>query len=208
MGTYVLCPYFKRERKKSITCEDTIRSYPTLREKRECLKVYCTSEWKRCPYASALDSIYSMDIPDNLLKEIIMEHTIEEMKKEINKLMRENGQLRKKNDVLKEQIADRDRVAEKNHEMYMKSLKTKESLLKAKDENIKWLESFASAFLVVAYGEDIREIRMTKDKVLKLMTEYSLTCKLDEETGDWLFLVDHWKGEKPCTNVSTAGAEQ
>lgn len=197
MGTYVLCPYFKRERKRSITCEDTIRLYPTVREKRDILKTYCTSEWKRCPFASALDAIYSMDIPDTILKEIIMENKIDEMNKEINKLMRENGQLNKKLDVLKEQIADRDRVAEKNHEMYMKSLKTKESLIKAKDEQIKWLESFASAFLVVAYGEDAREVKMSKEKVLKLMTSYSLQYRHDPEEDTWVFEIGKADGAKP-----------
>ena len=159
------------------------------------LKTYCTSEWKRCPYASALDSIYATDIPDNLLKEKIMENKIEEMNKEINKLMRENGQLNKKLEVLKEQIADRDKVAEKNHEMYMKSLKTKESLLKAKDEQIRWLESFASAFLVVAYGEDAREIRMSKEKVLKLMTTYTLQYRHDPEEDTWVFEIGKADGK-------------
>lgn len=196
MGMYILCPYFKRERKRSITCEDTIRLYPTVGEKRMILKTYCTSGWKRCPFASALERIYQEDIPENKTKEKIMEHKIDEMNKEINKLMRENGQLNKKLEVLKEQIADRDRVAEKNHEMYMKSLKTKESLLKAKDEQIKWLESFASAFLVVAYGEDAREVKMSKEKVLKLMTTYTLQYRHDPEEDTWVFEVESHKKEK------------
>ena len=187
METYIMCPYFKRERKKSITCEDTIRHYPTLSEKRKVIKTMCMRNWKSCPYASAMERIWASDLPDETIKERIMENQIEQMKKEINKLMRENGQLSRKVKVYEEQIAERDKVAEKNHEMYMKSLKTKESLLKAKDEQIKWLESFASAFLVVAYGKDAREVRMPKSDVLKLMTSYTLQYRLDPEEDTWVF---------------------
>lgn len=196
MGMYILCPYFKRERKKSITCEDTIRSYATPGDKRRVLKAYCTSEWKRCPVASTLEEIYARDLPEDLIKELIMENTIESMKKEINNLMRENGQLMKKIEVLKDQIDDRDKTAEKNHEMYIKSLKNKDSLIKAKDEQIKWLESLASAFLIVAYGEDIRQVTISKEKLLKLMTEYKLTFEIAPEDDGFIFNFEHIKGAK------------
>ena len=195
MGMYILCPYFKRERKKSITCEDTIRSYPTLKDKRDILNDYCASEWKRCPFASALEHIYN-HTPENQLKEKIMENKIKQMEAEINRLMRENGQLQKKNEVLQQQIKDRDHIAEKNHKMYMKQIKNKEALLLAKDKQIEWLESFAAAFLIVAYGEDVREIKMSQDKILKLMTEYKLEMKHDPETGDWIFNVSVSEKEK------------
>lgn len=194
MGIYILCPYFRRERKKSITCEDTIRSYPTKKDKAYVLKTYCCSHWKSCPHASAMESIWAMDLPEEIIKEKIMENTIESMNKEINKLMRENGQLTKKLEKLREDINKRDSIARANHEMYRDSLEKKDALLKAKDEQIKWLESFASAFLVVAYGKDAREVRMPKDDVLKLMTEYSLECKLDPETSDWVFEIGHTTG--------------
>lgn len=191
MAMYILCPYFKRERKKSISCEDTIRSFYEPGEKSMMLKKYCSADWKKCPYASAMERIWASDLPDETIKEKIMENQIEQMKKEINKLMRENGQLSRKVKVYEEQIAERDKVAEKNHEMYMKSLKTKESLLKAKDEQIKWLESFASAFLVVAYGEKTKEIRISKERVLQLMTGYTMKYRLDPEEDTWVFEVEH-----------------
>lgn len=197
MGNYILCPYYKRDRKRSISCEDTIRLYPTSKEKNGVLKRLCSSRWKECPYAQAMDKIYQEDLPYHEIKEKIMDNKIEQMEQEINKLMRENGQLNKKIEVLKGQIEDRDRVATKNHEMYMKSLKTKKDLLDAKDKQIEWLESFAAAFLVVAYGENTREVHMSKDKVLKLMTEYKMEQRYDEETDCWVFNIEHdVKGEK------------
>lgn len=197
MGNYILCPYYKRDRKRSISCEDTIRLYPTSKEKNGVLKRLCSSRWKECPYAQAMDKIYQEDLPYQEIKEKIMDNKIEQMEAEINKLMRENGQLQRKLKVYEEQIKERDEVAKKNHEMYMKQLNTKKSLLEAKDKQIEWLESFAAAFLVVAYGEKTREVHMSKDKVLKLMTEYKMEQRYDEKTDCWVFNIEHnVKGDK------------
>ena len=196
MGLYILCPYYKRDRKKSITCEDTIRSYETLTEKKKVLNSYCSASWKQCPYAKRMNDIYSLDMPSEKVKEKIMNNQIEQQKKEINKLMRENGQLKKKVEKYEAEIKRRDEVEKKNHEMYRESLGRKESLIKAKDENIKWLESLASAFLAVAYGKDTREIHISKDKIAKLMTEYQLSYKIDEDGMAFTFYVDKVKGDQ------------
>lgn len=190
MAMYILCPYFKGERKKSISCEDTIRSFYEPGEKSKMLRTYCSADWKKCPFAERMNEIYNQDDSNSIIKENIMKNKIKQQAEEIKKLMRKNGQLEKELNVLKDQIEDRDRVAEKNHEMYVKSLKTKDSLLEAKNKNIEWLESFAAAFLAVAYGDNTREIRMSKDKVLKLMTEYKLTYEFDGEANAWVFKID------------------
>lgn len=211
MGNYIICPYYKKDHKRSITCEDTIRLYPSPERKSEVLKRLCSSSWKTCPYALTMEEIYSSSDDSEDIKEKLMENKTEQMEKEINKLMRENGQLTKKIEVLKKQLDDRDRSAEKNHRMYMKNIqsaskeidqlkenldnKIKENseklrLLSDKDELIKWLESFAAAFLVVAYGDDTREVRMPQDKVLKLMTEFSLEQKFDTENDCWIFNIN------------------
>lgn len=196
MGMYILCPYFRAERKKSITCEDTIRSYCTYKEKKEILMQYCSESWKECPYARKMNSIYSLDIPTEQIKEKIMKNKIEAMDREINDLMRRNGKLAKKVEDLKGKIADMNDIASKNHEMYKESLEKKTSLLKAKDEQIKWLESLASAFLVVAYGEDTREVSISKEKILKLMTQYQMSYKPTEDGQAFIFSFGKVKGEK------------
>ena len=194
MESYVLCPYFKRERKNSITCEDTIRHYPTKDDKLRFMDTYCYSSWKQCPYAALLDHIYNQDISPSKIKEQIMDNKIEQMEKEINKLMSENGKLKRKLTTYENQIRERDEVAEKNHKMYMKSLKNKDALLSAKDKQIRWLESFAAAFLVVAYGNAAnRQIKMSKEKVDKLMHMYALNIQMDE---DGAFVFDILKNEK------------
>lgn len=197
MESYVLCPYFKRERKNSITCEDTIRHYPSRDDKLRFMDAYCYSSWKKCPYASLMDHIYNQDISLNKIKEQIMDNKIVQMEKEINKLMSENGKLKRKVTTYENQIKERDKVAEKNHNMYRKSLGKKDALLQAKDKEIKWLESFAAAFLVVAYGADNRQIKMSKEKVDKLMHMYALNIQVDE---DGAFVFDILKNEKGETN--------
>lgn len=187
MGLYILCPYFKRERKQSITCEDTIRSYPTTKEKHRVLKNLCASQWKKCPYAIRMESIYALEIPQKELKEKIMQNTIESQKKEINNLMTENGKLKRTIEKLQAEIKKMNDVAGENYKTYRESLERKDSLLNAKDENIKWLESLAAAFLVVAYGEDTREVRMTKDKIMKLMTTYNISYRMDDDGEAWVF---------------------
>lgn len=197
MESYVVCPYFIRERKLSITCEDTIRHYPSPEAKLRQMNTYCYTSWKGCPFASKLDRIYNQDIPCNKIKEQIMENKIEEQAKEINKLMSENGKLKRKVETLKSQIEERDKVAEKNHEMYMKSLRRKEDLMKAKNEQIKWLESFAAAFLAIAYEPNTKQIKMSKEKVDKLMHMYALNIQVDE---DGAFVFDILKNEKGDLN--------
>lgn len=196
MESYVQCPYFKRERKNSITCEDTIRHYPSRDDKLRHMDAYCYTSWKKCPYATLMDRIYNQDISPRKIKEQIMENKIEQMEKEINKLMSENGKLKRKLATYENQIEERDKVAEKNHEMYIKSLNRKESLLKAKNEQIRWLESFAAAFLRVAYGDKLREIRMSKEKVWKLMNEFTMSYRIDPDDGAYIFeFGDAKKGE-------------
>lgn len=195
MESYVVCPYFIRERKLSITCEDTIRHYPSLEAKLKQMDAYCYTSWKGCPFASKLDRIYNQDIPYEKIKEQIMENKIEEQAKEINKLMSENGKLKRKVETLKSQIEERDKVAEKNHEMYMKSLRRKEDLMKAKNEQIKWLESFAAAFLAIAYEPNTKQIKMSKEKVSKLMHKYALNIQVAED-GSFVFdVLENEKGE-------------
>ena len=195
MGIIIQCPYFKKERKKSITCEDTIRSYFSKADKKHMLKAYCSSQWKSCPYASRIESIWALDLPEDQIKERIMENTLESMKTEINKLMRENGQLMKKLDNLRKETAKREEIAKSNHEMYADVIKRKDALLDAQKKEIQWLQSFASAFLAIAYGEDAGEIRLKNEDVLKLMTEYSLEIKREEEGGDWIIHVHHKETE-------------
>lgn len=196
MESYVVCPYFIRERKLSITCEDTIRHYPSLDEKLKHMDAYCYTSWKGCPFARKMDRIYNQDISIERIKEQIMENRIEEQAKEINKLMSENGKLKRKVAVYENQIKDRDEVAEKNHTMYMKSMKKKDALLHAKDEQIRWLESFAAAFLVVAYGADHRQIKMSKEKVNKLMHMYALNIQVDDDGAFVFDILENEKGEE------------
>lgn len=179
MAMYILCPYFKRERKKSISCEDTIRSFYEPGEKSMMLNKYCSADWKKCPFADRMNDIYSQDKPQSVIKENIMKNKIEQQSEEIKKLMRKNGQLEKEKQQLQE-----------NFDNKVQEVRDRDRTIIRKDELIKWLESFAAAFLVVAYGEKTREVRIPKEKVFKLMESYSLTYDYDADTDTWIFNIN------------------
>ena len=201
MGLYILCPYYVRDRNLSISCEDTIRCYPNRKSKNRVLYGYCASDWERCPYANRLNTIYALDIPEEIMEELKMENTIEEQKTEINKLMRENGQLKKKIKKLESNIKDREDVAKSNYDTYQKSYRELEQAretIKAQDELIKWLNSFASAFMVIAYGEDTEKVTIPREKIFKLQTEYQMWCEegKDDEAGSIVFHFEHIKDKE------------
>lgn len=183
---YILCPYFKRERKKSISCEDTIRSFYGPGEKSMILKKYCSADWKKCPFAERMNDIYSQDKPLSVIKENIMKNKIEQQSEEIKKLMRKNGQLERK---LKDLESEKQQLQE-NFDKKVQEVRERDKTIANKGSLIEWLESLAAAFLVVAYGENTREIRMSSEKVSKLMTDFKLKYRLDEETGDRIFQID------------------
>lgn len=58
MGRFALCPYFRSEKRLSISCEDTVRQFYTKRDKLKRLKDYCDSDWESCQYADALNKLY------------------------------------------------------------------------------------------------------------------------------------------------------
>lgn len=179
MAMYILCPYFKRERKKSISCEDTIRSFYEPGEKSMMLKKYCSADWKKCPFAECMNDIYSQDKPQQVIKENIMKNKIKQQAEEIKKLMRKNGQLEKEKLQLQE-----------NFDNKVQEIRDRDRTIIRKEELIQWLESFAAAFLVVAYGEQTREIRIPKEKIFKLMKAYNMTYDYDADTDAWIFNIN------------------
>lgn len=59
-GKISYCPYYIAEHQKTITCEDTIRRFSSVKNKTDWQKSYChrKKEWIRCPYAKAIDDLY------------------------------------------------------------------------------------------------------------------------------------------------------
>lgn len=105
---------------------------------------------------------------------------------EDKKSMQKNGQLERK---LKDLESEKQQLQE-NFDKKVQEVRERDKTIANKGSLIAWLESLAAAFLVVAYGEHTREVRMSRDKVMKLMTEYKLAYKLDDETGAWIFQID------------------
>lgn len=57
-GRVQQCPFFVREYKSNITCEDTIRRFDKNKKEQQ-MDTYCdTDNWKRCKFAKAIESSY------------------------------------------------------------------------------------------------------------------------------------------------------
>ena len=53
-----LCPYYKDEKNKSISCEDVFRRFATLKKKYAHMDTYCCKDWQSCEYAAELNAMY------------------------------------------------------------------------------------------------------------------------------------------------------
>lgn len=58
LGYVIECPYYKSDKLRSITCEDTIRFYNKPEKKQEHIEAYCAGDWKKCPFAQRLQEVY------------------------------------------------------------------------------------------------------------------------------------------------------
>ena len=84
MPRYTVCPFYKDENHKTISCEDTYRRFELLSEKNEWMDRYCDVDWKECPYAQDMWAAYEEadergdDVP-------LKDEKIRALKKELHK---------------------------------------------------------------------------------------------------------------------------
>lgn len=120
---YVICPYFKNEFNKCISCEDVRRSFCSHSEKHMWMKMYCDSwEWEKCPYAVDMAEAYyrhergdDKALENEKIKALEKENRglstklgraekqIERMKKKIDELRAVNQSFIGKNDEMERQ---------------------------------------------------------------------------------------------------------
>lgn len=130
------CPYYKDEKNKSISCEDTYHSFLNADEKYEWMDVYCvTWDWQKCPYAIELTQAYeNLEKGD---KKALEKQKIEAMQKELKSLSSKLGRAEKRIERQQKKI-DRMRVVNKSF------VRTNESLERQKQEFYKrWREAQA-----------------------------------------------------------------
>lgn len=57
-GRITLCPYYRNEKGRSITCEDVYRRFETKADKKHHKFKYCCEAWQECLYAKDLNELY------------------------------------------------------------------------------------------------------------------------------------------------------
>lgn len=96
---HVLCPYFQTDKKMSISCEDTFRTYESEESKLAWMGMYCDSwEWEKCPYAVDMtEAYYRQEKGDS---EAVEKHKTEALEKELKSMSKRLGRCLKRNEQL------------------------------------------------------------------------------------------------------------
>lgn len=92
-----MCPFYKDEKNKSISCEDVYRSFPSVKKKYAWMDMYCDEwDWMRCPYAVDLTEAYArLEEGD---KKALENHEIEALRKELRSMSTKLGRAEKRNE--------------------------------------------------------------------------------------------------------------
>lgn len=81
-GRITLCPYYRNENKKSISCEDTFHRFRWAREKEKHMDNYCDRDWTACEWAASLNEVYEKEED---VSERLEEHKLQAIEKELRK---------------------------------------------------------------------------------------------------------------------------
>lgn len=89
------CPFYKDEKNKSISCEDTYHVFSSVRKKYAWMDMYCDEwEWQKCPYAMDLTEAYArLEKGD---EKALEKQKIEAMQKELKSLSSKLGRAEKR----------------------------------------------------------------------------------------------------------------
>ena len=113
-----ICPFFRDEKNKSISCEDIFRGFNSVKQKYDWMDTYCDGwEWAKCPYAVSLNEMYERIEKGADMELEQLEHKVEALTKELRSQAKKLGrayrrieakdeeikELRKKNTILQEQ---------------------------------------------------------------------------------------------------------
>lgn len=103
MGRFAVCPYYKSDKRMSVSCEDTVRQFYSKEHKRAWTKAFCDNAWEECRYARDLNDLYErMDGMTNQKDRDIaaLEHLAEARKKEKEQLRQQLGYINARNKSL------------------------------------------------------------------------------------------------------------
>lgn len=89
-----ICPYYRSERDRIITCENTYHTYSTAVLKDTWLDKYCVCKWECCPYAAELEKAYERYYKGD--DKALMDNEIKALRKEMQNLSTKLGRSEKR----------------------------------------------------------------------------------------------------------------
>lgn len=164
-GRITLCPYYRDEKNKSISCEDTFRRFRYTSQKNKWLDMYCDDKWEECPHAISITRMYErMEDMSEYEQELLqLRETNKALRAELKKTAMLLGKAEKrleKNAEKLEQIRAKHRAAENLYLKYRE--KTEQYIAKEKDmQNIlhgyAYMYEARFAYLMSESGMELNE---------------------------------------------------
>ena len=184
MGRYILCPYFVSEKatRLTITCEDCIRRFDSLDEKEKHIKAYCEASWSDCPFASHMNQIYErieeMDEKQKMIE--LLKSQLITSRENNKRLVADVGREKKRREKAERTIADMNRIAERNNDLYRKELEGMRGKLEITEKKRVWAEAALGA-LLIDQNKDKTEFEIDTEKMGAALVAYRLELRTTED---------------------------
>lgn len=103
-GRIVVCPFYRDEKNKSISCEDTFHRFRYKKTKLSWMDRYCDLDWKSCPYAKELLRAYDAKDEGEEMADLIHENIAKgrELKRLSQMLTRAEKRIEAKEETIKD----------------------------------------------------------------------------------------------------------
>lgn len=161
-GRITICPFFKSEKGKSISCEDAVRRFRYGKNKEDWMNRYCdTYSWEQCPHA--IELVKGEDGDMNQVK-------TEALQKEVKKLSSMLTKCEKRADAKDATIKE---LRRKNRALEHMVLSLKQQIEKIQIDNEKFDKQLAGVV-------DIYEAR-----ICYLMDTFSGRKLIEEDVRKW-----------------------
>ena len=148
MPRYTLCPYYKDENKKSISCEDAIRRFDALNTKWSWMDKYCDDKWQDCPYAVAITKAYEMyeEGDESALENEKIKALQKELKGALSKQGRAEKKIKKQAEEIKALKHNNEVLMDIRRKEYKKRKALEDELFKRNDAVIEQLNHLTGVY--------------------------------------------------------------
>lgn len=174
-GHTAICPFYRAEKNKSISCEDTFRRFMNENKRNAWTTMYCDSwDWMKCPYAADLTEAYERyEKGDEMALE---NHENEALRTELEKMSRRLGMAEKRCERQQKKIDELRAVNQ--------SLTTQNINLDTKNKELykKWRDaaSHNQAFEEKIFDQVQKISRMYEQRIAYLIEEFVPDKKFTE----------------------------